>query len=937
MTFSANGAGAYAVNVRIEGVSAANAWGGSATSSFAPSVEAIQSVNVVTGSPDAEQGMGGTSVLVQLKSGSNQVHGAAFIYNVDSAFEARNFFSTASTPNHLVDNDTGGSVGGHIIKDKLFYFASYEGDFTRQGILSLFSVPVPAMLAGDFSGAPSPIYEPNTGTATGTGKTPFPGNQIPASMISPQLKTILPNVPAPNLPGVLNNFNTNFSSLYNLHKWDTKVDYNATSKLRVSARWGYQPYYNTQVPPLGPNLGGGTLGSLGSITNTANPLQHGATEAMSLAATYVASPTLVIDTTLGLTQMHEFLVPIHAGTNYGTDVMGIPGTNQGVLPGSGGMPSFNITNYGAEFGESNPFMTYLDPVYELNANATKTHGTHTIRFGTDIIKVDMNHNESNTPGFSFTGGVTALAGGSAPNQYNSVADFLLGLPTSFTNSVQNTMPHQTMRVWQLSMYVKDQWQVSQKLTLNYGVRWELYPVPTQAGKGINFYNFGTGLLEECGVGGIPGDCGIQVSKKLFAPSLGVAYRPFEKLVVRAGFALSPLQMNMSRNQISSYPDVITNTYNSANSYVPVGSLTTGIPNIVPPTVTNGTLKLPAGTGNMVTDPKHFTRGYIESWNLTLQREFRGGFLGSLGYVGSHNVNLFANTNINYAQLGGGAASEAFYSQGITGTVGEFLPVGNSHYESLQATVSKRFGSGLTMQGSFTWSHQIGLCCGSAAITGGEESAASILIPQYQHLAIATMPSDRTLNFHYSATYDMPFGKGKQYLQDGVAAAIAGGWSLNGLFSRMSGTPFSVGASSASCNCTGNTQRANQILPSVALTGSGLNGTSYFNPLAFAPVTTAAFGTAGYDTLRGPGHTNLDMSVFRTFSITERFKMQLRAEAMNISNTAHFSNPGSSVSTMVLNSNGTVNSLNGFGQITSTTALGRVVDQRYFRFGVRFMF
>ena len=144
----------------------------------------------------------------------------------------------------------------------------------------------------------------------------------------------------------------------------------------------------------------------------------------------------------------------------------------------------------------------------------------------------------------------------------------------------------------------------------------------------------------------------------------------------------------------------------------------------------------------------------------------------------------------------------------------------------------------------------------------------------------------------------------------------------------------MSASGASCNCSGETQRANQILPHVALTGSGVNGTSYFNPLAFTPVTAVALGTAGYDTLRGPGDTNMDLSIFRAFRLTERFALQIRAEALNVSNTPHFSNPGSNVSNLQLNSNGTVANLNGFGQITSTSALGRVTDQRYFRFGFR---
>ena len=246
-------------------------------------------------------------------------------------------------------------------------------------------------------------------------------------MIAPQLASILPLVPAPNVAGsTLNNYNTLFASLYNLHRWDTKVDYTATSKLRVSARWGYQPYYNTQVPVFGSTLGGGSLGAIGNLTTSANPLQHGATLAESIAATYIISPTFIIDTTYGITQMHELLVPVHAGAQYGQNVLGIANTNVGPLPYSEGEPSFNISSYGAEFGESNPNIIYKDPVYEFNVNATKILGKHSFRFGSDTIKVDLNHNESNTTSLSFTGGVTALSGGASPNQNNSVAKDLFG-------------------------------------------------------------------------------------------------------------------------------------------------------------------------------------------------------------------------------------------------------------------------------------------------------------------------------------------------------------------------------------------------------------------------------------------------------------------------------------------------------------------------------
>ena len=173
---------------------------------------------------------------------------------------------------------------------------------------------------------------------------------------------------------------------------------------------------------------------------------------------------------------------------------------------------------------------------------------------------------------------------------------------------------------------------------------------------------------------------------------------------------------------------------------------------------------------------------------------------------------------------------------------------------------------------------------------------------------------------------------------GAGAAVLGGWSLNGIFNHYSGAPFTISAATSSCNCPGNSQVADQIKPSVAIVGSGVGGQAYFDPLAYAPVTGARFGTSGFNQLRGPGNNNLDMSIFRTFKITERYKVQLRAEAMNVSNTPHFANPsGTNVSNMSLNPDGSVKSLGGFSQITSTAPLGRVLDQRYFRFGFRILF
>jgi hypothetical protein len=923
MEFAFNGTGISGADVRIEGVSAMNPWQQYQTT-FVPSIEAIQNVNVATNATDAEQGLaGGASVNVMLKSGSNQTHGAAYGYNIDSYFQANNFFSNASgvsKPGHLVDNNDGGFIGGHIIRNKLFYFGSYEGDYLRQANSGLLSIPAPTQLSGNLSASSSPIYDPSTGNANGTGRTPFPGNIIPPNRINPIISKVVALIPPTNLPGSLNNFYENEPSFYNLHKIDTKFDYTPTEKLRISYRYGDQPYNAVFDPIYGPILGGShPFLACGAC----NYRQHGATLGTSGSATYVFSPTFVVDGTFGVTQAHQYLLPTESDTKYGLDVLGIPGTNTGNLPWAGGVPKFTMSNY-VVMGDSYSALEYKDPLFEYVVNATKIKASHTIRFGFDISRQHENHIETAPTNFTFTGGVTSLNGGPSANQYNQIGDFLLGLPQTETNSLQIQQPFLTLRTWEFALYARDQWQVNRKLTVNYGARWEHYPVPMEQNKGINFYNPATDVVQECGVGGFPSDCGIKVSNVLFAPSLGLAYRAMETLVIRAGFAISPVQNNMASDGLMGYPDEVNVTYSGANSYSAAGNISNGIPAIAAPALTNGATVVPAGTGNLFTDPLNFKRGYAESFNITIQKEFAGGWTIQTGYVGTHVVHQYAEYNLNYGQLGGGTASEPLYPYGITGSLTYADPLQSDIYESSQTTVSKRFGHGLSTRFAYTYSHDISM-------------NTSILIPQYRNYDRYTSTLDRPNSLVWAATYELPLGRGQHYLQNGVPAQIVGGWTIGGLFTHYSGIPFSISSSATSCNCPGSTQTANQVLANAATIGSGLGGQPYFNPLAFTPVTTASFGNAGFDSLRGPGFTNLDLNVFRDFRINERLRTEVRAEAFNISNTPHFSNPSANVSNLQLNSDGSVKNLNGYDTITSTNPLGRVIDPRYFRFGLRIMF
>lgn len=920
MQLQANGTSRSGTTVRIDGVNATNPWV-QFFSNYVPSNEAIETVNVVTTSADAEQGLvNGAAINVQTKSGTNSLHGSLYEYHVNSQFKARNFFLPASQRNpKLIENDLGGSLGGRIIRDKLFYFGSYEGDFISQAASNTVTVPTAAIRSGNMTGSSTSMYDPQTGNPNGSGRTPFPGNTIPASSISPISQKIVALIPQPNLPGLTSNYYVATPLKNRLHRLDTKIDWNAGSKLRVTGRYGFQPYNIEQATAFGEILAGPN-----------QRFQHGNVIATAVSATYTATPAFVVDANWGLTRANQILQPPSTDKRVGAETFGIPGTNVGDLPLAGGMPQIVVNSY-TTLGYNYPYLQYLQPVYQYTGNATWVKRSHNIRFGADFSQQHMDHKEIQPTQFNFTGGITSVVGGAASNQYNSYADFLLGLPYRYQNSRQTT-PYVTLRTWQFSMYVRDQWQVNRKLTVSYGLRWEFYPVPKRADRGIEWFDPVTAKIMLCGVAGNPGDCNIQVSKRLFSPRIGIAYRPTERTVIRTGFSLNPEQINMYRDGMYSYPARYDFIATGTSSYLPVGSLATGVP--VQPAVdlSSGLLSLPVGAAyeaQAAVLPKNFIRGYTESWNFTIQRDLGRAWIAQVGYVGTHTVHQHTRYNINYGQIGGGAASQPYVSKGITGALTMVLPYEAMHYNSLQATLAHRFQSGFTLQANYTRSKWIGLCCDDSG-----DGQPAIPIPQYYFLNRSLMGADRPDNLRINGVYELPFGKGKSMAATGVAAAVLGGWQVNGILSAYSGAPFTPSSSATSLNAPGSSQRADQVKANVEIYGSP---DRFFDPLAYASVTTARFGTAGFNSLRGPGVFDVDLGVFRAFKIGERWSVQFRGEGLNITNTPHFANPGGNVSNMSLNSDGTVRALGGFTQITSTSAPSRLVDERFFRFGLRISF
>jgi len=936
LTFNVNGTTRNSNDVRIDGALANNIWLPHVTA-YVPSLDAIQAVSVVTASADAQQGLaGGSAVNVQIKSGTNSFHGSLFEFHADNAIKARPFFQPDSNTPKYINNQFGGSIGGPIKPNKLFFFGSFEQTYERQIGATTITVPTADIRAGRMATA---IFDPLTGNADGSGRTQFTGNIVPQSRLSPIVQKIVAGIPLPNQAGTANNYYAAGPYAVNRSKLDGKINWIPTDKVNISGRMGWLNYSMNNPPAFGDN-GGPPVSSAGGRAGHA----FGNVYSTTYSATYAARPNLLLDSYFGWTQSNSNHDPVRLGTNVGLDVLGIPGTN-GPNPLYSGWPNFQVTSY-ADAGTptgSTP-LRYADTQYEYTANASWTKGGHTVRFGVDYSRYVINHFEATSSAgvFTFTGGATALRGQSA-NQYNSYAQFLLGLTSSAqTEALPFDNNQLTSRQSSYSLYAQDSWQATRTLTVAYGVRWDFFPMGVRATRGMERYNFDTNQMLICGRALVPTDCGYHIEQKNFSPRLGLAYRPAEKWVVRAGYGINydPYPLAFVRDMLTNYPNDLLLTVNSANSNQFATRLSDGIPAITVPDVTSGVISVPAAYATRSL-PQNSIRGYIQSWNLSLQKELWGGFVAQAAYVGSRQVHITQRFDLNAGQvLGIGTAGQPYFTKFGRTTATELLTaIGDNSYNSLQTTLQRRFTKGYQFNLSYTYSKTIGICCDDLS-----DSPPQIQIPQYFKLNRAVMPFDRTHVFSASLVAELPFGRGKVWANQGFASCLLGGWQLTGLVTAYSGQPFTVTASNASLNTpnpAGNNQRANQIKPNVQILGGIGTTQPYFDPTAFAPVTTASFGTSGYDTMRGPGILNTDAGIFRNFRITERWRAEFRAEALNLTNTPHFLNPTSAntnVSNLQLNSDGSVRNLGGFGTITSVAGIGREgIDERTFRFGMKITF
>ncbi len=889
--------GAGQTNItRIDGAESLNVWLPQ-YSGYVPPAETISMVNITTSAASADQGLAGSSaILVVTKSGTNEIHGSAFEFHNDENLNARNFF--AATKPVGIYNNYGGTVGGPIKKDKLFYFVSFDGTNQKLAANGTYTVPTAAQEAGNFSTYGTTIYNPLTGNADGTGRQPFAGNMVPSNLITPQALALQNYFPAPNVAGATaNNYLTTGGPILNRYYTDAKGNWNRNEKHTIWFKYGR----------MDATAGGqGIFGVAGGPSPGSDPGQ-GDTHSLfaTIGHTYVLAPNLILDGSLGYSRWFQNV----KGNDYGKDfgqTLGIPGLNGPDIRDSG-FPDIQIGAY-TGFGVPNWMPLFrTDETYTHSDSLTWTKGAHEFRFGFDMVRHHLNHwqPELSNGGprglLDFNGQVTALnaSGAAAPNQFNAYAQFLLGYSDNVQKGIQYI--EMTGREWQFAGFAQDRWQVSKKLTVTLGVRYELYPLMTRSdGKGIERYDPTTNDVLLGGRGSVPEDVGITVSHKLFAPRVGIAYRFDDKTVIRAGYGLNFDPLDFSRPLRGFYPLTVNFNFVAPNSYAAASTLAAGIPPVVGPNLSTGIVPLPGDASERSPWGGEIHRGYVQSWNFTIERKLPESIVASVGYVGQHSAHIFGDFNINAGFPGSGTTglpyNTPFYDNRTVSTDmwDGYL---NSSYNSLQVAFNRSFSSGLMLKGAYTWSHAI-----DQADDDGWDGTDNAFdghgwdwAPMFGRNR-ATAGFNQGQVFQLGWVYQLPIGTGKKYLSNGTVAKVVGGWQFSGIESMYTGTPLTIGAPDSNLNDAGtNQQTANQIAPVQFLGGIG-PGKYYYSPSSFAaPTATGVFGSTGRNiSLTNPGVWNTDMSIMRQFALRERLSMQFRAEFYNLPNTSHFNGPDTGV-------------------------------------------
>lgn len=944
-----------------------------------PTFDSVNEVKQANQDYDAEYDTMSAGLLTySTKSGTNQFHGDAFeyMYLVTPGFQdwGRNPFNQNIGPDYVPTTHTnqfGGSLGGKIIKDKLFYFGDAQLTRNHKGGSVLTSVPTAQERTGNLSdwlalGSQYQIYNPSTGNSTtGVGRVPFAGNIIPTSMLSPQALNIMSYFPMPNTAsaGPYNNYSGSGTDTITGNQWNTRWDYYLNEKNTLFGRYSYAQF-TEQAPGVFGALAGGPDFSNANYAGNSQALN----QSVAFGWTYTASPTLINEFRFGYLRYHVNDVPNEYGS-MPASAAGIPGLNTSLE--TSGMPAFYLDNpaggttdeilgYSLTANQCNCPLDEFERQYQFVDNISKVSGNHTFKFGADIryaenLRVPSDSHRAGELTFNDSG--TALVNANGSTSYGlGIASFLLGNVQSFERYVSSSLNAQE-RQKRWFWYGQDEWRPNSKLTVTYGVRWEMvFPETVNGPANGSELNLNTGQLDVFGIG-LNSNHGYQAMNwHEFAPRVGVAYQITPKTVIRSGYgwsySLGTFGSDFGHN-VTQNPPVLANqnltqSGTCGNNFCSVFNLAQGPPAYSGLTYTTngpnaGLITLPGSGPDAIeskTRPAIFTMPVVYAYNLTLQQQVTRKMAVTAGYVGNSGRhgpvstnNDFDNNqiyflpgytgNLNLLRPFDGLYGPR-YDYGWTQPVDNYCNCANSQYNSFQATMKIQAAAGLTLQGNYTY--QVAKGDG----WGPDDSWTFLYDRPLGYGDSNLIPHQQWV---FSGFYDIPFGHGRKWGSNvnKFIDGVFGGWNLSSIFTYYTGTPFmpSIGtypSTYANGTATGQPYTGPNNVPDVG-TGSpytttqNRNGWIVTEPQAtllagtgpFALPAPNTFGNYPINTLIGPRFINTDASIMKQFNIKERLKFTLRMDATNAFNHTNLGLPDNS-------SNPDITSPTG-GVITTTAFSG----------------
>ena len=928
-SFNANGQRGQNNNFMVDGIDNNESWINSTI--LQPSVEATQEFKVYTANPPAEFGRAsGGIVNLQVRSGTNEMHGSAYNYLRNSSLDARDYFQRKTALNQrripaFRQNQFGGTLGMPIVHNSWFIFGDYQGLRQGRGLNVISIVPTAAQRAGDFGA--TPIYDPLTTRVDPANpgrylRDQFPNNRIPEGRVPSPSHLLVNLYPEPNA-GVNQFFYSpnriQRDDAFNIRSDKVVAENKNNLFVRVSRGHnftdlpGAMPAPANTPFPIGAYAGGDTaqLADAADFRLT--------TWGAVVSDTHVFRSNLLLDARIGFSRFDLFAVPKDMEIN-SAQALGISGVNEAVPPFSGGLPAIRPTGF-AFLGANTPIPSVSqNNNYQASANLTYIRGRHSIKAGWQTIRRHQNFFESQDPArgfFNFNGEFTnntAGAGGSP------IASLLLGYPTQITRAT--LFGSFGLRGWEHSPYVQDDIKVTRRLTLNLGVRYELFlPLTEAAGRLANFNfdpaNPAVSLIPAMGLS--DEYAGRTVDTDNFAPRVGFAYSLTQagRTVMRASYGMHYVsvhyagQGSLGRN----VPFMPIQNFSPGSLFVG-RNLTDGIP--IPtatPLDTAAKLQAAAAAGQVgqvnAVDPDTKISNSLQ-WGLDLQHEFGNGLLVDIGYIGARGLNLFSSYNYNQAQPGSGAVASRRPLQPISNiaVINFFGYFGASTYHGLQAKTQKMWRDGSSLMLAYTFGKSI-----DDAIAGssGQANRAG----GYQNIndrrsARAASTFDVTQRLVLSLVYELPFGRGRRF-GSGAGSGwnlLLGGWQVNTISTFQSGLPFTPTMAASNLNNAGAYQLPDRICHG-ALPSSERNVNRWFDTACFVAPPAFTYGGSGLNILRGPGLAQVDLAVLKNFAITERARLQFRAEAFNIANRANFRLPNFNIG---VPAGGTItNTLTGFGR------------------------